>query len=337
MRYRGITYKERATNEGSSPREVFKADGATSTRIFDVPWANRQNAIFYLLGYPQDKGSYVSRITPHFCAEWSNTTNDPYLFCSSVETQGLGPGDGSGEEGAITEEVTANGVTEAIPVYQTCRLTAHYDTPLYEILDDADMASNGFTDGGHPDESTWERYVQVVVKPQGEFISLPMNGTTSTSYRYVGLTAAESIIQQGVHKLLVPYNLQVSWKQVPETFVQCFAINPNLSDFGAVDAAIGCVNATTWNGYVKGTLLFMGVEFRPYRSAFGDRIYDCTFMFKYFEPLSAKGHNYLFKPYAPSGPGWLEVTTDGATNVVTQADSKSIYDWAEFADIMRGP
>ncbi len=389
MDWRGITYKERCVDEGVSPVEVFEDNDVSQIRVFDVPWTSRQQAVYKLKGYPLRRvgiggGAYVSRVTPHCSVEWVNSDNVPYLYCHKIECRGIG----LPENKVITTTVGDDETAEEVPLYQLARLTAHYKAPLYDVMSDADMIdgvyddageeliSGPFIDGnGNPDEAWLVRYVTRIVHPQPQFFTIPAQGAQGTGMKYclatpLGTLQGPSPVMQGLGKLIVPYNIEYTWHQVPESAIGSLAVNPALTQLGPVDLVMGCCNKDVFDCYPPGTLLLMGAHFKPGRSAFGDRIYDITYLIKYFQPAQGvnaaldtrTGHQFIFMP---QNNGWVEVTTTGVTNFPTAPRTTgfasalsflrtllpgfgaifpgrtppvggvSIYDWATFGNLFR--
>ncbi len=93
--WRGIPYKEIITEKapGESPVEQFGVDDSRTSKLLESPWVTKQNFIYQFLGYaqlvavgysPGDGGTgtigtpkYLSRITPHFHADYLRVTQIP--------------------------------------------------------------------------------------------------------------------------------------------------------------------------------------------------------------------------------------------------------------------
>ena len=330
-----------------------------------MPWASRQTAIINLLGYstnvngPLGAGNYVKRQVPHACVDWS-TTGSNFIYCDKIDCKGIGmPVNlAPGQITTTSPSPNPDGATEQIPLYNLARLGAHYTTFLYDFLSDAQMLANGYVDTkGKPDESFFVRYVTREVHSQGEFFSVPANGASGSGMKFVGVAQQVSLVKQGISKLIVPYNIALTWHAVPQSAVPCWIINNTLSAPGAFDVAVGRVNNDLFDNYPVGTLLLMGGEFKPKRSLLGERLYDITYLIKYFQPGVGFGHNFLYYPIPPN-PGWVEVTADGNTNIPGSSnpldpfglgfllpgvfghnatDGFSIYDWAPFKPLFRSP
>lgn len=330
-----------------SPRVHIEADRSSATRILDVDWADAAKFAQSLVGYsttPALFGStwYLQRYVPHEFP-W-----DAFLgggggsslraVKASIEPiPGAAPNYSDAYAGGDSEGTSPEQAFR-VATYDKARVNVVYETLPYDVWTDAGMQSKT----NNRDEADLIRYVSKVVAPAGQYLTLPVQ-----AFRFVdpddptaGDNNAGKPIAQGVGRMLVHYNLSLTWYAIPEAYVPCAAARPYfLVSAGpqAIDTTIGKVNATTFAGYSKGTLLLMAVTLKPYRSAFGQRIYDITYMFKYFEPLTGKGHNHILRHRtAPSASLiWYEVTVDGNTNLVAQTNGKSVYDFAEFKNLFR--
>lgn len=326
----GVTFTEHAESMGVSPTASYGWNDSTVTRVYDVPWINWPAAVTALLGYPEHSALYVIRHVPHTYPLTNITDFRRFLYATKVTSVvGLTP----------TGNTTANAYQgdggQTVGTFNTARLTVQYTTLPFDILSDAEMAAGasysgttgtGFQLNGHAIEYGWKRYITKLVRPTGQFITLPQTVNGSISYKWVDTT---STLEQGVSKLINPAYLQVTWHQVPEQSVPSKLINDGSG--GYIEVYLGKVNSLIFNNMPIGTLLYTAAELKPYRDPNGQRIFDITYTFKYFRP-STKGHQALFKP---TSAAWIEVTTDGATNLVTQTAGKSIYDWADFRDLFQ--
>lgn len=326
--FRGMTFYDRATDEGVSGNLTWGWNKSRGRRVYDVDMTlgfSEQTFAKALLGYAEVKGEsttkWVSRWVPHSLG-FTNPDGKPFLYAVNLEQQGLAP---------LSQDFT--GTSFAKPNYRMMRCQVDYETLPFKILEDAEVTTRN---GGNPDESGWERYVTKIVRPSGQFFTVN-SGPDGSGYFWA---ATGGVVRIGVSKLLSFCNLQVTWHQVPEKAVPSVFVNPNLTSYSAIENCIGKVNHETFNSYLKGTLLLLGAELKPSISPFGVRVYDIVYMFKFFAPTATTGHQYLFKP---SAADWAEVTTEeGVSNLATQANGKSIYDWAKtsgstFKDLFRPP
>jgi hypothetical protein len=321
----GISGNARFGHNNSTAKRVFFLPDGDGTRGFDKAYQYVKD----ILGYPEVKtgptGSrYIARKTPHYINRFTKIgTHRPFLFAQSVDLKGMAPTTlGSPPDG------------NAYPEYKHFRLEVDYATLPYEVKGDTEISGGVITSPPAAAVITsiaaewfWERYVTKIAKPAGEFFTIP-----SGNFKYV--TAGTPPVTQGIGKLLSFCNLQVTWHQIPESGVPSVYVNPTLTTRSYIESTIGKVNQTAFNGYAIGSLLLLGVTMTPFRSPFGDRIYDVTYMFKYMEPTSGTGHNYIFRP---ASNAWLEVTTSGSTNIGTYTDGRNIYDWADFRLLFTPP
>lgn len=341
-----------ARSEGVSGIATFENNRSSCIREYEFPADTGQGfekAYRYardVLGYPEIQSTpggqkYISRKVPHAINVFRRLTdNQFFLYATRCALSGKAPGaPGFGFDGL------------EFPEYKHFHYKVTYETLPFDIRGDNQItktASDGSLSGvGKPDESYWQRYITKIAKPSGEFLTLPVSGGVppTHSYRWAGTgEAVAPVVERGIGRLLASCNLQVTWHQVPERAVPSIFVNPDLTEPAMIDTTIGKVNNALFNGFRKGTLLLLGVSMNPFRSPFGDRIFDIVFMLKYFEPLAptspstdpVSGHNFVYKPYNP-GRGWREVTSDGTGNLSAMTDGKSIYDWANFRDLFRVP
>lgn len=334
-----------ARSEGISGIATFEAQRASCKRVYEYKESSAPTAekayehVKRLLGYPEIKttaagNKYISRNIPHYINRFQRLGGTSqtkfFLYATKCDLKGKAP----------TTPVSVLG--NASPEYKHYTFEVTYETLPYDILPDSEMVQSAPPGDtvGVPDESFWDRYVSKVARPAGEFITIP-NG------RLQYVSGSSHIVNQGVGKLLSFCNLQITWHQIPERGVPSVFVNPALSSASVIENTIGKVNYAGFNGYATGTLLLLGVNMMPYRSPFGDRIYDITYMFKYFRPTSGAGHNFLLRTTDSAGvkitPAvWTEVTTNGTTrltagNYSTSDVGYTIYDAADFGDLFKAP
>jgi len=327
-----IPYKEFVGGANPSPSSVFSiADDASSgIRIIDVDWAYWPAFVQDAVGYTEIKviagETYLSRVTPWYAT--IDNSERKWLWANRVNVEGYGKTSDS------VMYQTLNGLPMA--QFKTARCTFSYGTLLYDIKTDEQM-------GAGRDESTLERYVTKIYRPQGEFLNI------DGSAYYYGLGTSPAVpLYRGVNKTLISFNVQLTWHKIPEEAVPTKFLNPNATNF-AIDRCLGTVNNQDWEGYAKGTLLFMAVEMKPYVSATGIRYYDLTYSFKFFNPTqesrsnNAIGHQHIFRPRTT--PGWYEAlggdtgktiaTSVNPTNFIAQTSGVNIYDWSNFRNLFR--
>lgn len=325
-----------------SPEPSFEPERTSATRVLDVDldgtWTPAVKFARSLLGYPKSKATfsginYIQRCTPDEYPEpllLTGSDGGVSLRAVKVAMRGIGT--------PSYADCDTNG-TNRIAVYPKARLTVQYGTLPFDVWSER---TNGWEswNGGVRDESLLTRYVSKVVEPGGQYLTLPGDCFKFVAYDGgdvppVGLGGRP--VMQGTGRMLIHFNMQLTWHMVPESMVPCALVRPfPLVADGpqAIDNALGKVNDATFAGYPAGTLLLTGVRFRPYRSALGKRIYDITYQIKFFKPETGKGHNHIFKQFGGEGR-WYETTTDGTTNLIVQTAGRSIYDWYNFKTLFR--
>jgi len=367
-----LTYTE--CFEEGSPHVHGEIDRSYGTRYLFVPWTQAENFHVCALGWPElgtsaDGGAgyaTIRRQTP-----WAfpllntfNSTNSASrrnMYCSRSSFIGRFKPEGELPVVMFDGDPNGNGTPYAAR-YKTAKFTLHYDTPLYDIMSDAEFANVS----ADLDESTWKRYVTRMPRPQAETFSIDA-GVGAFYYAGIANSGKGLPIAQTIKKILMSTNLAVTWHQIPENAVP-FSLysltDPTSTSNPAIDKCIGCVNDRTFNGYPQGTLLMQAVEIRPIKSILNARLYDITYMFKYFRPQLApyrypefpadlnvtvgNNHVYLPKHRIPAAlqsvheAGWYEALSDKAiciaapkTNFGTKTAGKNIYDFANFANLFR--
>lgn len=281
---------------------------------------------------------YVGRYTPWSFPSFVNRSYKRYLWACSAEIEGRGvPLD--------SNQIFGSG-NDAESLYKNARLTVQFDTRLYDIMDDATFI--GVTNKD-VDEGRLIRYVTKIYRPQGEFLVLEGN-----AYFYAGLTfdGGARPLTKGVNKTVVSYNISLTWHFIPEEGVPSIFFNSTAPNI-AIDRCLGRVNNDTFHGARKGTLLLMAAELKPQISAFGDRTYDITYMFKFLNPSQTEyfgnvpGHNHIFRPFGANATptptnGWYEAVASESlsqaatpTNFVAMANDINIYNFADFRTLFR--
>jgi hypothetical protein len=328
-------------NTGDSPKFSFSDERSFASRVIDVPWASWPRFVQDVLGYSiatkynpvAGTGNsglpFISRVIPWSIPFDNRSKQSRWLWASRVDVEGIGaPSSGTWYELSGRDQIAYYGQAR-------CRIS--YETRTYDIVRDPQG-------GGSYDESDLTRYVTKYMKPQGEFLYLD-----GAAYYYgTGAGTTATPISRGVNKTLISYNLSITWHKIPVDGVPTAFLNPEKSN-RAIDVCLGKVNNATFAGCEKGTLLLLSVEFKPFVGALGDRYYDITYYFKFFNPTTEKrndnsvGHQHVFRPFKT--PGWYEAlagdigknlaTAALPTNFVARTKGVNIYDWADFGYLFR--
>jgi hypothetical protein len=343
--YNGFTYLE-TYKSPRSPSEAFGNNASQCDRTYLIRWDDRGTqlatglgaALAYqnILGYPTlvpaagGLGGYISRVLPMPNTEWTNGSNKNFLFATSIpRSEPLGKPD----DGIIAQFAGVGNLTMKVARYKYSLTTIRFETLTYDILDDAHLQT--YTAPGipnpTPDESSLQRYVTKIVQPGGEYLALPYG-----SFKIVRTGTPPVPGQPG--KIVPAADLFLTWHQVPIAAVGMLLYNPNLVN-PAIDLSMGRINALTFAGCAPGTLLCMTPKIVPIRSAFGDRIVDVEYHFKFFDPkpqlASIRGWNTI---YWAEDSGYREVSVDGIAYPLTvagvhQYDSNGMA--ADFAALFR--
>lgn len=354
----GVTYTEHI-EATRGPEEHFTHEGASAVRYLDVSWPTRFRAIRAILGAAvalPNIGNLIplGRKPPLPYPGAVNALGNYYLFATRVDTMpikptGLVSDDGGSGGGGIGLGLLFNTVDPVVRIasknrtsnifmglglpfatYQIARLKITYETLPYEVLADEKLMSlalRRLTQSAYPDESGLARYVSRRVSPAGEILPVPTG-----VFKWV--KAGTPAIEIGVPKLMISFNLAITWHEIPQQLVPCSSINTTLaSGTGVIETTLGKMNDSYFNGWPMGSLLLVACELKPQRNLFGVRIWQITYFFKHLLPVSGFTHTHLFDPRTP---GWVEASTDGATNLITQAVGKSIYDYASYRSLFFG-
>lgn len=352
-------------NTQRSPKFTLEADRSTCTRVVDVSWDWLENFAQSVMGYQSlstlrisDSYShvptslaypYISRVAP-WAANFGNSPNPDFLYASKFDAEGLG---------VPLDRVCIDGTNEdAVARYQNARCTITFTTRTYDILTDSQMYALEPT----MDESSWRRYVTRLIRPSGEIFTFQA-GDGGFFYSF-GAATSSTACQTGINKLVISYNWAVTWHQIPIAAVPSNLYNPGCVN-PAIDNCLGTVNSTTFQGAKQGQLLLLAVEIKPMVSPLGERIFDITYMFKFFAPgmkgypegyhyspvpnfTIFAGHNHVLVPpvkiptTSTLTSNWYEVLSDKTiaasttpTNFIAKTDGLNIYDFREFRNLFR--
>jgi len=238
-----------------------------------------------------------------------------------------------------------------IAKYVKARITMQYTAPVYDILTDAQMVTkqnlynNTFiTHGGpslypagFPYEGSLFRYVTKISRPNVEAITTPQGSLKRVPH---GSGQGSYPVQQGLTKLVPSATLTWTWHFVPIEAIPSIDINPFYNNTEWIAQTLGKVNDRFFAGYPAGTLLLTGVEYRPSVNALGFRIFDIIYTVKRFNPTGSIGHQHIWQHTPPTATpsaaiswDWVEVTTDGISNLANKAIGKSLFDWADYTKL----
>ena len=349
------------------PQESVSQQLTEATRTYLIPWEDRFQARMDFLGYSQtyqistmllngDQGyaDSISRVTPDFHPGYLRPDGTPYLYADNVTFEPFGaPTDENGQP-IYGSESTIDDFGE--PVYTFAKMTVHYSSRLYNILDDNEMAQapyNAAVDG-IIDESTLFRYVEIPFAVGAQYLSLP-DGTfqyahdslTNVSTDIFGnsTNAPAGPVSGSPGKVEGQWDVTMIWRQVPIRMIASAAvIRPFAPRLGigniqesAWDLAIGRVNSDTFAGYPPGTLLCEPPELTQWVQSTGEIVFDVSFHFKYFR----QGWNYLLVKNldTPSRLVYTEVSVNGTPQPPDETppqDGAHQYDSFPFQTLFLG-
>ncbi len=338
--WKGIEYYEISP---SSPNEQAAQDGASVQRKLDFPLIEgvghqaREEIRREFLGFvtvgQNDTQMWLLRENPHFLPG-NILTGEPYLYAMSlVHSEMLGPAD--------SEEALAIGgaAGDHLALYPRWRTTFEYRSVPWEIKEDDDgdvlaqlgplSIAGGLDFIAHPDEGDalrrgWINTRNIVKRrePGGRVIPIRV-----PPFKFVGLTDDGGKPIQTAE----PIPLNEAWETVWYRWTCPLEVYPELQTV----LLRNTVNDAAFDGHPKATLLFVSLTENLRRDPFGQWIMEVTYKFL-FSPKVARdgttvlGHQAIYYPFGPAGPGYYEVSTDG-----TNTDAKKIYRYGDFTKLFR--
>lgn len=334
--FRNTTYLE-LWGQGY-PQESVGQQMTEATRTFLVPWEDRFQARMDFLGfataYPVEMSALangnpgfawsISRIIPDAHPGYVDFFNEPYLYADNVTFEPFGmtldPTTGQPAYGEEFSTIDGNGE----PVYEYAKMTVHYKSNLFKILDDSTVTAQpyGAFFQGLIDESTLARYVEIPFAVGAQYLTLP-DGTFEYAQPptdiFGNATNVPAVPVQGAPgKIEGQWDVTMVWRQVPIRMIAAApVIRPYAAQLGGIttvqeaawDLAIGRVNSDTFAGYPPGTLLCEPMELTQWVQSTGDIVFDVTFHFKYFR----QGWNYFLTKNKDVPPRltYTEVSVNG--------------------------
>lgn len=345
-----VPYDERP----DSPREFVTGGAFKVQRTFQVPWVLRWNFCMGMLGFPyldpSVDGSYVVRRSVPIgyrttTLNFQGNGNRPWIYPVSVDQ--VQP------VGRIVGYDQDDFYNEAVARYELAWVTISYEALTYAVRSDERMIEEGFYRvplgvEAVPDEALLGRFVTKHFQPTAEYLTLPFG-----ALKWVD-SGTNSVPVTGSHgKIVAAREVMIQWHQVP-----------GIPD--ATNTHIGSVNDATWPPYApaqsnyltqfqRGTLLLTSIDIKPYRWFVGQRLYDITYKFKYFQPQSGAdaksdadnppqqvneffGHNHFlrFAPGAPDTrlPEYYMLTHNGK-RPSPPGNGQAVYPYKDFRDLFR--
>ncbi len=324
-----------------SPSEQAAQDGASIQRTLDFPMIGgighddrekirREFLGFVTYGQNADQ-RWILRTNPHFLPG-NFLSPGPYLYAQSlVHSQMLGPA--ASEDAAII----GGALDDELAFYPRWRATFDYRSVPWQVLEDNDpliLPSTGPlapTMGdpiAKPDEGDalrrgWGKTRNIVKRrePGGRVIPIRV-----PPFKFIGLF---DITLRNI-QTMEPVPLNESWETVWYRWTCPLDIYP----FKQVELCMNAVNDAAFDGHAKGTLLFVSRQENIKRDPFGQWIMEVTYKLLYCPKVSRAGvplgHNAIYYPFGTSGPGYYEVSIDGAAD-----DTKKIYRYKDMTVLFR--
>jgi hypothetical protein len=249
-------------------------------------------------------------VTPHFYPE-TDFAVGAYLYAQTLPGSEMVVADDS-------ETTASHAPGDQTALSDWWKATFEYRSLPYDIHEDESVlatagelyvsVAEAYPDEGDALRRGWavSRYVSKLVEPGGRVIPL-RNGC----FYYVGVATAGGKDIPTLEPF--PFNetlqhVNYVWHQVP---LEGYPIK-------AVQTQLNTVNDAIFDGYPKGTLLFIDARETPRRDPFGQRTLDATYRFLFAPRCNAGlvgplGHNAILRVDRILGPRWTLVSTD-ATN-----------------------
>lgn len=326
-----VPFKEFEGHSQESPQESFGWDYGQATRIFDVDWDDRYDAIWQILGY----SSYDATNNPNkLFKRWLPEVHPgfPWLIATKINNmQGWGnPGTG----GLPTFELLGG---RKVARYTKCRIKVEYEAPNFSIVPDSQVW------GGGGLNSEMLRYVDFQIKPNADYLTLPQTSFFKWAPSAKGVPFQPS-------KIVGNCDFSLTWHQVPYEGIP----------FNNILAALGTVNnnkAADTNGLFlnvnPGTLLLIGVSLKRIKTPYGTWAWTIEYTMRYQKNTHTStdaftgvdlGHN-AFIDWNNTGGGdktfdYWQVTTNGSTYAITTADptaGTTIFGVSDFYKLFQGP
>lgn len=325
--FRGVRFAEWVPD---SPKEKFQMDGSQAVRTLLTPWETRHDFVRQWLGFAEVKvaggAKYIARVTPASHPDFLREEDGrPWLFCTDVQFEPWTLPDRENNRAALRS-------VRDTAVYGLAKATCTYSDLPWDVMEDAEI-KNGDT----PDEALLKRYVTIEVRPSGQSITYPIN-----TLFYVD-TGTPPFTGQA-QTMLPKFDFSVTHHHVPQGAVGSRLVNPNAPSW-PIDDAMGCINLTAFPPRAakqcpQGTLLYASCSMKPRKATNGYRVYDITHNFRWVgDRGDAAGGKITWThfPQPRTNPlRWYEVSTNGTTNIVAAPTTdKSLYNFAEFADLFR--
>lgn len=336
---------------GASPNESFAEDRCEATREMECSWGSRNDFLTLLMGDQQvTNGGVISRLTPHaYPAFIDPESAQPFMWATGI-ARSVGFGAPYGSNLGILKQPGSDMAT-----YLRCRYTVRYQSLPFDILTDQGMMENQSVFQGGPDEASLSRYVIKKIEPGAHSIQLHQG-----IMKFVGGQKPQGDpVLYGLRppKIITRAAVTLTHKWVPFDAVGTKLVNPSVKNEagnyvgGPIDQLLGRVNSQPFpatgpfaNTFGPGTLFYVAVTIKPVRTPAGRRVYDVTHFFEYcaggeFDtpPVLYGGHNLVPFLTAAGLLSWIEITSTGTTNLVTQEDGKNIYNWGDLNKLFRPP
>lgn len=248
----GINWLEQARTEGPGDCQ-WSRDETRVVLVGDTDFANVLNgtAVKTILGFSARTGpGLINRLPPLQCPL------DGFGQCYATKITSCKFWSPKGGDAAMSPKKTG---AQGLPFtnYTTARLTVVFETLPYDILSNAQMTANGYTD-------EWYRWTLKMPYANVETIVRPGN-----SFAFAMGPSAGTIFPQGLVVRVQKRDLVVKWFQVPALSVLQLGqsgvpyVEPWAWEDQALANTVGFVNNATWHGYRRGEVLLKPTKVEP--------------------------------------------------------------------------
>jgi hypothetical protein len=304
---------------GASPSGSLDFEGARITRVIDVPWEQRKQAVVAILGDCWRDGAAIARLGP---MQYIDLTYGRLVATRILRVEGRQkPTIVTGKGQVFKNESN-------YARYRIARFTVQFEALPYNVAEPGQLVRETPKPLG-PDSI----YILPEAEPHPEYLTLGP-GVMKLVKEETDHPPKTQDVQINLRpgKIIGNKDVTITHKAVPEDAVTTSDYNPRLGRPGPADLLIGRINKTDFFGKPPGTMLYLGPRCKRYTTGVGTRVVDVAHAFKY-QPY---GHHRVPYRRADKTFGWVELSVDGEWNT-TGADGKNIYNWGEFHDLFRPP
>lgn len=325
-----ISYREVKNRDGETLQETATANDLAGTRTFLVDWADRQQALYQILGFSWldfDAGSYgiIRRYLPEYNPDYiisafgAPTNQTAFVTATRARCQGLKPtGYRNVDVQHIPGEIALS--TKDVGTYKKARIVVDYDFLPYDIYPDSSISlvtfadatnSWGGTDKGYSEffsGSKMGRWISFERHPAAEYLSIPVNLTSKESNSGFLKWSDNKINSRigtsfpgNVGFIIGHIDFKFTWHQVPYEALP----NKTIANLlGRVNLRpVGLPGGPTTVAD-PGKLLLLQADSQIANTPYGNRLWNVQYTIRY----NPRGHNNFYDFIAGD---WYQASKDG--------------------------